>query len=45
MSGTRSLRKLDLRDNMFGEEGGRALARALAQQPLLQELYLSDTGQ
>lgn len=40
-----SLRKVDLRDNMFGPRVGEALAAGLGQHTQLCDLYLSDTGE
>eukprot|EP00166_Cyanidium_caldarium_P005010 ctg_572.g256 len=40
--GTRRLRRLDWSDNTLGEEGGAALAEALALQPDLEEVLLRD---
>lgn len=37
-----SLRRLDLKDNGFGPEGGAALAKTLTAHPKLREAILSD---
>jgi len=39
------LRKVDLRDNMLGEEGAEALVETLAKHPDLEEIYLGDTSE
>lgn len=40
----KSLRSIDIRDNMYGPEGGAALGLTLRSHTLLTEVYLSDLG-
>lgn len=44
LQGGKSLRSIDIRDNMYGPEGGAGLALALRSHTMLKEVYLSDLG-
>lgn len=44
LRGGKSLRSIDIRDNMYGPEGGAALGLTLRSHTLLTEVYLSDLG-
>jgi len=44
LRGGKSLRSIDIRDNMYGPDGGAALGQTLRSHTLLTEVYLSDLG-
>lgn len=44
LRGGKSLRSIDIRDNMYGPGGGAALGHTLRSHTLLTEVYLSDLG-
>ncbi|KAG0624418.1 hypothetical protein M758_3G246100 [Ceratodon purpureus] len=44
LRGGKSLRSIDIRDNMYGPEGGAALGLTLRSHAMLTEVYLSDLG-
>jgi Ran GTPase-activating protein 1 len=44
LRGGKSLRSIDIRDNMYGPDGGAAVGLTLRSHSLLTEVYLSDLG-